>query len=172
MPTPRPIIRQFARSAEVPCNNRGYQASGTAKVRPSSNEITNSSSVTDTDLASAVCRVSLAEVAIPRLQEHRLVRLHQSRYAPQLCTSKTGVLMEADGTEPELRLVVIPRDVDVLRLATIARKEEKPIGPDPENCRHLAKARARFPVPQRREISFGDCVSRRSKHRPHHPTPF
>ena len=42
----RAMRRQFARSAEVPCANRGNQASGTVIVRPSVSSATRASSLT------------------------------------------------------------------------------------------------------------------------------
>jgi hypothetical protein len=70
MPSPRHIRRQFARSVGVPCARRGYQATGTLTVRPSTRSTTRVSSVTDTFCANAA-RNSLGEILIPRSPECR-----------------------------------------------------------------------------------------------------
>ena len=64
IPSPRPIRRQFARSAGLPLAKRGNQASGTLTLRPSTRSTRNASSVTSTFCAWTGL-ISVAEELIP-----------------------------------------------------------------------------------------------------------
>src|SRR5437899_12923611 len=107
MPSPRPIKRQFARSAGVPCTRRGYQSNGAVTVRPSTRSTTSASSVTVTRWASAA-RSSLCEVLIPRPAELDCVVPHKRLHASDLGSTKTAALHEPDRIEPELGAVRVP----------------------------------------------------------------
>jgi hypothetical protein len=72
IPHPRPINRQFLRSAGVAWTNRGNQASGTDRLRPSLSSTVSVSSVTVTVSATGT-EISTAEVFIPRLPQAALM---------------------------------------------------------------------------------------------------
>src|SRR5437868_1037670 len=114
IPSPRPISLQCPRSVGVPCASRGYHASGTDSVRPSSKSTTNASSLTVTLVANAARR-SVAEVLIPRPHEFALVLLNERRDPVQLCTAEPTALLEPHGLQPELGPVALPLDVHMPR---------------------------------------------------------
>ncbi len=76
--------------------------------------MTNSSSVTETDCARA-CRVSLAEAAIPCLQQLVFIRLDQNRHPAKLNTPKAAIRVQPYGREPELRFIDVSGHVNVGR---------------------------------------------------------
>lgn len=85
MPCPRPINRQFLRSAGVAWTNRGNQASGTDRLRPSLSSTVSVSSVTVIDSAIGA-EISTAEIVIPRLPKTILMIGHESMHAADFRT--------------------------------------------------------------------------------------
>src|SRR5216684_5599265 len=101
MPSPRPIKRQFARSAGVPCARRGYHDNGTLTVRPSTRSTTSVSSVRVTRWARAP-RTSLGKVLIPGPPKLIGVVPHQRLHASDLGPAKTTALGQPHRIKPEL----------------------------------------------------------------------
>ena len=165
MPSPRPIKRQFARSAGVPCARRGYQSNGTLTVRPSTRSTTSASSVTVTRWASAA-RNSLCEVLIPRPTELNCVVPHQRLHAPDLGPAKTAALRQPQRVEPEFRTVRFPLHMHVPWFDSVSGVEEQPIWPCPEDRRHrddcMPMSRARG-LAVSLTISLLNCVPRRTE---------
>jgi len=65
----QPVVGALIRE---PCNNRGYQASGTETVRPSAKSTTKLSSVNRTAVA-LLAALLIAKVVMPFLQEYHLL---------------------------------------------------------------------------------------------------
>ncbi len=135
MPSPRPISRQFERSAEVPCTKRGYQDKGTVTVRPSTRSTAKESSVMETFCATAA-RSSFSEVLIPCSPNCVRVLIHQRLQAPYLCSAESATFGQSDRIKPELPDIGIPLRVLVPRFTAISRVEKEPIRSDSENRRH------------------------------------
>jgi hypothetical protein len=106
-------------------------------VRPSASSTDKVSSLTLTREARA-SRLSTVEELIPTLQEMLSVLLDQLVDLIDFLSAETRTLFQSHGIEPELRLGVVAIDVNVWRLRTIARVEEKPKRSRPEYCRHVA----------------------------------
>ncbi len=119
IPSPLPIRRQFARSAGVPCANRGNQATGTVIVLPSAKSTSRASSLTLTLSASASLS-SVPEVLIPRPQQKDCVLHHQPLNPCDFRAAKAPASFQADRLQPKTS-PSIPR----------ARRgrEEAPLGP-------------------------------------------
>src|SRR5688572_1468362 len=127
---------KFARSLGVPCRNRGNHPSGTATVRPSAKSTLSVSSVTVTPTGSGV-DLGLAKVLMPRLQNLFPVLLGEPAKFIQLVPRKSPVLCQLyDGLQPELRLTSFSLNVHMRRFIVLARPEEEPVRPLPENDRH------------------------------------
>src|SRR5437867_9949160 len=122
------MSRHRARSRLVPCRSRGYQASGTASVRPSSSCTVSSSFVTVTSTARAATR-SLGEEGIPASHQHLLVLLDQALSSTNLDRPEAAAAFEANRVEPELRGVLGALDVNVRRFICVARVEVEAIRP-------------------------------------------
>src|SRR5262249_48845266 len=112
MPRPPPISRHESRSSVVACARRGYQANGTAMVRPSASSTDRVSSLTATRVARA-SRASTAEEFIPALQQLLTVLLDQPADLVDVFPAEAPAALEPYGIEPKLRLAVVPLDVDV-----------------------------------------------------------
>src|SRR5262245_32365219 len=112
MPSPRAISCQLRRSAELAWSNRGYHAKGAEILRPSVNSTVKVSSVTATAVARGMV-ASVAEIAIPGLQQFRRVLVHEAGDVAKLCPPKTTTASEPYRIEPELGDTRVPLDVNV-----------------------------------------------------------
>ena len=92
MPCPRPINRQFRRSAAVAWTSLGNQASGTDRLRPSLSSTVSVSSVTTT-VSAAGTAISIAEVLIPRLPQTGLMCDHKFMNATDFLARKPSALL-------------------------------------------------------------------------------
>ena len=130
MPCPRPINRQFLRSAGVACTSRGNQVSGTERLRPSLSSTVKVSSVTIT-ISAAGIEISTAEVCIPCLSKGVLIRDHKVLKTTDLCTRESSALLQPNRIEPKFRQVVFSFNMNVGRFIPISRIEEESIGTSP-----------------------------------------
>src|SRR3972149_255924 len=126
MPWPFPTKRQFLRSLGVAWNSRGYQVSGAESVRPSFNSTIRASSVPSTPTASGIF-ISTLEVVMPCLQKHGAVFLYNPLNAPQLRPVEPTTLFQSHRVQPELGHVLIPFNMNMLRLIRVTGVEEKPV---------------------------------------------
>jgi hypothetical protein len=94
-----------------------------------------------TAVASGTTVVSLAEVVIPSLPQLLFVVAHEPSDLAKLVPTEAAAASQANGTEPELGNAIVPLDVNVRGLATIAGVEKAPIGANSQHRRHRA---ARF----------------------------
>src|SRR5450759_5096994 len=92
MPYPPPAICQWRRWSEVAFSRRGYQASGTVIVRPSTSRTLSSSLEHSTDETRS--SVILAEMAIPRLQQFFLMLFHETVQFAQVPRTEADVSRE------------------------------------------------------------------------------
>src|SRR5262245_29819031 len=93
IPWPPPINRQEVRSFAVPCTRRGYQASGTAMVRPSASSTDKVSAVTFTCVAT-VLRFSLVLPTFGILLVARLLRRTQLLHLRQVAQAPQPVCLQ------------------------------------------------------------------------------
>ncbi len=135
MPCPLPMSRQFPLSFFVACISLGYQASGTAIVRPSESSTVNVSPVTVTSPASGNL-TSTVEIFIPRLHENRLPRFYYPRNPAYFGRPESATHLKPYRFQPELGDPIISFDVNMRRFVTIARVEEKAIRTFPQYGRH------------------------------------
>jgi len=104
-------------------------------VRPSTRSTLKASSVTTTLCANVVER-STGEVVIPAPQEFTVVFSHEGYDSINLGPAEATTLLQANGIEPDLRYLVIPFNVNMFGLRTIAGVKEEPVWSNPENARH------------------------------------
>src|SRR4051812_4308552 len=123
MPLPSPSKRHELRSSAVACARRGYQASGTAMVRPSLRSTVSVSSVTATCVAKTVW-VSTAEELIPTLLQLFAMLLDQLPKSVEILAPEAATAFQTDGTEPKLCLTAVAFHVNVGRLPSIPGIEE------------------------------------------------
>ena len=129
IPSPRATSCQLLRSPGLACSSRGYQSSGTDTVRPSLRSTVRVSSVTATPVARGVV-ASVAEVVIPGLKQLCRALVYEPADIANLGPPKSAAAGQPDRAEPELGDAVVPLDVNMRRLVTVARVGEEPIGPD------------------------------------------
>jgi hypothetical protein len=144
-PSPRPIKRQFARSAGVPCARRGYQGKGTLTLRPSTRSTIKVSSVTVTCCAIAD-RKSLGEVLIPRSTKLYSVVSHHRLHPANLGPAKAAAPGQPYWIKPELGSVRISLHMHVPWFVSVSRVEKQPIGSAPEDRRHGDNCKPASPV--------------------------
>src|SRR5438128_12138815 len=94
MPLPPPISRQEPRSSAVACARRGYQASGTAIVRPSASSTDRVSALTSTRVARA-SRASTVEEFMPTLQQLLPVLFDQLADPVDLFSAEPAAALQA-----------------------------------------------------------------------------
>jgi hypothetical protein len=135
MPCPRPINRQLLRSAGVAWTNRGNQASGTDRLRPSLSLTVSVSSVTTT-VSAVGTAISTAEVFIPRLSKVVLMLGHEFMDATDFWTRKATAFLQSDRIKPKLCDLVLPFDVHMWRFIPITGIKEESIRTNSQNCRH------------------------------------
>src|SRR5947209_4491926 len=135
IPSPPPMRRQWSFSSGVPWRSLGYHTMGTATVRPSTRSTVRVSSLSVTWRALAAW-ISSAEVLIPAPQQRGLLILDKLLHLANLAPGEPTLAVEANRFEPELGDAVVTFDVDVRRLATISRIEEKPVGTNSQYRRH------------------------------------
>ncbi len=102
--------------------------------RPSARETISSSSDVTTAVASGT--TSTSETLIPCLNEFIAMFSYEPGYGPKLVRRKTTRLCQRWTSEPELREHVVPLNMHVTRLPTIAAEEEEPVWPQPSNRWH------------------------------------
>jgi hypothetical protein len=134
IPTPPPTRRQLARSACVPCERRGNQASGTVMVLPSARSTISASSLAVTPLA-ITSLISVSEILMPSPHQNRSVFANQSLNPPNLHTAKAPAPLKTQRIKPELDLGFLPLHVNMGRFVSIRRVEEEPVWPGSNNCR-------------------------------------
>ena len=127
MPRPLPISRQRFRSSVVPCESRGYHATGAEIARPSVSSTQSVSSLTRTCAAAGTC-VSAVEEFIPAFQQVLLILYDKSLDLVDPVCSKAMAPLQPDRIEPEFRLAVVSFDMHVRRLVSVASVEEETIG--------------------------------------------
>src|SRR6266508_3364174 len=131
MPTPGPINSHCWRSLMEPWASLGYHSTGTETVRPSCSSTMSAPRVTRTFLAVAAS-IAVLEVLMPCLQEVRLVLPRETLDPSQFVRSKSVVVRLTNGKQPELRGLVLARDVNVHWLVPVTCKEEEPIRAAPQ----------------------------------------
>lgn len=112
----------------VAAASRGYHASGTETTRPSCNVTISASLVTFTLVAAAASAAS-AEVLMPGPLDGGLVLANQRRHLRQFRLRKPVVVLNPDGTDPELRRLALARYVDVSRFPRSLEKKNRRYGP-------------------------------------------
>src|SRR3972149_1095425 len=114
MPWPLPMSCQRLRSSTVPCDNRGYHATGTEITRPSVRSTVNVSSLTRTFVA-AETSVSTVEEFMPAIHEELLIRHYQLLDRVDFMRSKPAAPLQSDWIKPDLCLTVISSDMYMRR---------------------------------------------------------
>ena len=129
---PGPSSSHRRRSRTEPSARRGYHANGTDTTRPSRSSTMSARSVTRTFSAAAIS-VATLEVVMPRLCELSFVFSNNASDAVEFRPAESIVVRHSNGREPELRELDVPLDVNVDRLVSVAREEEKPVRPAPQD---------------------------------------
>src|SRR5450759_2667764 len=134
MPYPPPAICQWRRWSEVAFSRRGYHASGTVMVRPSTSRTLSSSSEHSTDETRS--SVILAEMAIPRLQQFFSMLFHETVQFAQFPGTESDVSRQRNRIEPKLSRKRLTVNVDVGWFVRLVAIKVEPVRPRPENRRH------------------------------------
>ena len=118
MPSPRPTSRQFSLSEIDPCDRRGYQASGTETVRPSTKSTKSVSSLTATFWAAATRELSCEEL-IPRPQQIVCAIFNYTVESADFQAAESAAVLQPDRIKPELGPIVVSLHVNMRRLVSI-----------------------------------------------------
>ncbi len=61
---------------------------------------------------------------------------HHQNDTREFAAGKPAALLEADRVQPDLGAIGIPLDMHMSGLGTVAREEEEPVRPNPQDGRH------------------------------------
>ena len=87
-------------------------------------------------ISSRLEKVSTVEEFIPAIQQVLLILYDELLDSVDLICSKAMTVLQPNRVEPELRLAVVPFDVQVRRLVSIARIKEESVGASSKYGRH------------------------------------
>ena len=167
MPSPRPIKRQWERSAPVPCASRGYQEMGTVSARPSTSSTTNESSLNETRCACAGA-ISIGEVLMPCSEKLFRQFGYEPLDVPDLRRREAATVRQPHGIQPELRAVRITLNMNMRGFVPIGRVKEQAIRTCAMQGRHRFSL-ARFDVERccrqsapRASVRIGPANARRA----------